>query len=293
MNSFSPFIIIAGVILFFFVSCTDSTYRELSLSDSLTFYASFENGFKADFSMGDSTLYIAHSWTRRSEAVPFYSQTEHLQISEGEGRYGNALWIDNSYTPVYFYKGKDNMLYTDHHWEGTVSFWLRLSPDEDLHEGYSDPIQLTTRSWNDGALFVDFTDVSPRIFRFAFFPDRDTWDPGYRDWDDVPFEERPMMEVTEPLFTHDKWVHVAFAFSNFNTGNNDGVVKGYINGERYGTLTGREQTFTWEPAELAIWLGYNYRGYFDELAIFNRALSLEEIAFIYSLEHGLQYLFED
>jgi len=291
-NTFFTFLML-WIVLFSLFTCTGSSNNDEALLQSLTFYASFDRGLQADFSAGDSVLYIAPSWSRRAEAEPFGSQATHFQISEDEGRFGNALWIDNSYTPVYFYKGKDNLHYSGYDWEGTVSFWLRLSPDEDLPDGYSDPIQLTTRAWNDGALFVDFTDESPRIFRFAFFADRDVWDPGLRDWDDVPFEERPMVEVEEAVFTRDEWVHVAFAFSNFNTGENNGSVSCYINGEYYGSLDGREQTFTWEPDEIAIWLGYNYRGYFDELAIFNRALNPEEIEHVYSLEYGIHQLFRD
>lgn len=282
--------LISVIYLFFcfqLLSCTGTTYPDESLSGSLTFFASFDQALTADVSNGDSLMYRAPTWNRRNEAVAYHSSNTHLRIAEGEGRYKNALWIDNSYTPVYFYKGKENVDYTAGEWEGTVSFWLRLTPDEDLHDGYSDPIQLTTRAWNDGALFVDFTDVSPRIFRFAFFPDRHVWDPDYRDWDDVPIKERPMIEVSESIFTHQEWVHVAFAYSKFNTGEKNGVVRSYINGTLHGTLDGREKTFTWKPEEIAIWLGYNYRGYVDELAIFNRALRSDEIESIYSLEHGI------
>lgn len=283
------------IFLFLFASvlnCTGLSDSEQSLVQSLTFFASFDHGHHADFSAGDSSLYIAPSWSRRAEAVPFDVQATHFQILKAEGRYGNALWIDNSYTPVYFYKGNNNFFYSNSEWEGTVSFWLRLTPDDDLHDGFSDPIQLTTRAWNDGALFVDFTDESPRIFRFAFFPDREIWDPEFREWDDVPIEERPMIDLTGNIFTRDEWVHVAFTFRNFNTGKANGSVRGYINGEFAGSLDNREQTYTWEPDEIAIWLGYNYRGFFDELAIFDRALSTEEIRILYLLNHGVGGLLE-
>jgi hypothetical protein len=293
MTSYSSIPTIFWMLTALIFNCSGSDNTDIILTESLTFFTSFDHGFSADFSKGDSNLYIAPSWSRRAEAEPFDSQFSHFLISEAEGRFGNALYIDNSYSPVYFYKGKDNLYYSGSNWEGTLSFWLRLSPDQDLPDGYSDPIQITTRTWNDGALFVDFTDVSPRIFRFAFFADRDVWDPGLREWDDVAVAERPMVEVTERVFTHDEWVHIAFVFSNFNTGRNDGNVSCYINGEFYGSLSGREQTITWDPDEIAIWIGYNYRGYFDELAIFNRVLTPEEIAYIYSLEQGIHQLIQD
>ncbi len=50
-----------------------------------------------------------------------------------------------------------------------------------------------------------------------------------------------------------------------------------------GTLAGRTQTFTWEPGEVAIALGVEFRGLMDELAIFNRALSADEVRLLHRL----------
>lgn len=280
-------ILILTLFCFLAASCKGSAENPYNFLDSLTFYASFDNGFEADVAAGNPQLYVSPSWSNRGEPQRVETDNEHFSIRNNEGKYGDALWIDNSWTPVYFYKGEENVQYRDSDWSGTVSFWIRLTPDEDLPDGFSDPIQLTDSGWNDGALFVDFTDDDERIFRFAFFADREVWDPELRDWDDVPFEERPMIEVSESLFSRDEWTHVAFTFRNFNTGAPDGEALGYINGRHIGTLSGRDQTITWNPELLAIWLGYNFRGYLDELAIFNRELSQSEIKRIYSLEHPL------
>jgi hypothetical protein len=263
--------------------CRGEPEFSAGILDSLTFYASFDNGFGADLASGDPCFYTAPSWTDRSRPRVVDSGNEHFTIHENRGRHANALWIDNSWTPVYFFKAAGNIAYREEDWSGTVSFWLKLSPKDDLPEGFSDPIQLTDKSWNDGALFVDFTDDDDRIFRFAFFPDREVWDPEKRNWEDVPREERPMIEVTEPVFHHDEWTHLAFTFQNFNSGKPDAVINTYINGSNYAGLTGMEQTVTWNPEQAAIWLGYNYRGYFDELAIFDRALTEAEVQELFSL----------
>ena len=259
--------------------------------DSLTFFTSFDYGKDADFASGDSIFYQAPSWANRHRHTPF-SESPHVEIHQDEGVYRNALWIDNSYTPVFLYRADQNVTYSETNWSGTVSFWMRLSPDEDLPDGFSDPIQITSREWNDGALFVDFTDQIPRIFRFAMFADRDVWDPDKRDWDDVPVEERPMIDVENHPFQHDEWTHIAFSFQNFNTGDSNGIVDGYINGIHTGTLSDREQTITWSLEEVFIWLGYNYRGYLDEIAIFDRALSESEIRSIYTLPNGIGELLD-
>lgn len=264
-----------------------SESAELNPDQSLTFFASFDDSFEAAFSQGDPNLYIAPGWEEKQKTMERYSGFDQLEIRQNEGRYGDALWVNNTDRPVFFYRGKDNIFYSESNWEGTVSFWLRLSPDEDLAEGYSDPIQLTDSAWNDGALYVDFTTQTPRTFRFAFFAEREIWDPQLRDWEEIPVEERPMVEVVENIFSRDHWVHIAFSFRNFNTGVKNGIVDCYINGKFYDSLSGREQTLRWDIDNAAIWLGYNYTGYFDELALFNRALSAEEIQYIYSLSNGI------
>ena len=45
----------------------------------------------------------------------------------------------------------------EENWDGTISFWLRLEPNRDLRPGYSDPLLVTPRAWNDASFFTDFT----------------------------------------------------------------------------------------------------------------------------------------
>lgn len=276
------------VLLFHTFGCkqADRPYHELK--KALTFYASFDNTMKADVALGDSILYVGPSWDLRMDYEPFSEDyNSYFSIHEGEGKHGDALWIDSRSEPVFFYRGKDNISYKPENWGGTISFWLRLNPEEDLYPGYSDPIQITPNAWNDAALFVDFTDKNPRNLRFAIFPNREVWDPNNRNWEDVPQKERPMLDIENPFFSNNKWTHIAFTFDHFNTGEGIGFVQGYLNGEKVGEQSSMKQIFTWDPSKVFIWLGYNYRGYFDELSIFNRQLSEEEIQHIYSLTGGI------
>jgi hypothetical protein len=70
---------------------------------------------------------------------------------------------------------------------------------------------------------------------------------------------------------------VAFTFQNFNTGKPNGIAKLYLNGEERGVLKERTQTFTWDHEKALIMLGLSYVGGFDELAIYDRALSNQEV----------------
>ena len=268
-------------------SCSEEITENSAIADSITFFSSFDNGLNADYSKGDPVFYIAPSWSNRDRYQPFTDQADHVEIHKNEGRYRHALRIENGYSPVYFYKGEQNISYREENWSGSVSFWLKLDPETDLAPGYSDPIQITTRSWNDGALYVDFTIEQPRRFRFAFFPDREVWDPEEREWEEVPVDEWPMVVLEDMPFSSDGWTFVAFTFRNYNSGEPNAAIDCFIQGEYVGSLENIEQTITWNPEEIAIWLGYNFRGYFDELAIYNRELNREEVKYIFELHEGL------
>jgi hypothetical protein len=83
---------------------------------------------------------------------------------------------------------------------------------------------------------------------------------------------------------------VLFTFEDFNSGRSDGVAKLYLNGKLYGMLSPREQTFTWDPAKALIMLGLSYVGLYDEVAVFNRALTDSEIRTLHELKEGIRSL---
>lgn len=253
------------------------TQASAPLRDALTFLAPFDGSLDAAVALGDRKLYVAASRKQASEAVAG-SSSDVVRLAPGEGRYGDALRVRLKSSPLVFFRGERNMVYRSRDWSGTVSVWLRLDPDRDLAPGYSDPLIITPRAWNDAAMFVDFTsDDVPRRFRFAAFADRGNWDPARREWEAVPVAERPMVELTGPRFAGTRWTHVAWTWSRFNTGGTDGVLACYLDGKPVGTLTGRPQTYTWDPREVTIALGVEFRGLMDELALFNRALTPLEI----------------
>jgi hypothetical protein len=81
-----------------------------------------------------------------------------------------------------------------------------------------------------------------------------------------------------------------FTFTNCNTGKKDGMATLYLDGKVAGTVTGREQTLSWDPAKAVAMLGLNYTGLFDELAFFNRALSAAEVEELFRLPEGIATL---
>lgn len=258
---------------------------------ALTFHASFDNGPDADFGQGDRRIFNAPSLKPPRISTPGLPTNGVVSIARSEGKFGDALRFHRKASEVVFFQVDRNLAYAKSNWSGTVSFWLRLDPDADLEPGYCDPLQITQREWNDGALWVDFSkDERPRHFRLGAFADRAVWDPNKRDYDQVPESERPMVTVTRPPFTRARWTHVVFTFSNFNTGTPDGEAALYLDSKRQGMVSTREQTFSWEPAMAITMLGIGYTGLFDDLAFFNRALTAAEVGQLFTLPGGITAL---
>lgn len=262
-----------------------------SLRQALTFHASFDHGADADFGAGDHRIFSAPSLKHPRIGAPGLPTNGVISIAKGEGKVGDALRFHGKAADVVFFQVDRNLAYAKSNWSGTVSFWLRLDPNTDLEPGYCDPLQITSREWNDAALWVDFSkDERPRHFRLGAFADRAVWDPKLGDLDKLPEAERPMVTVTRPPFARQRWTHVAFTFANFNTGKKNGLASLYLDGQLQGTVSAREQTLSWEPAKTFALLGIGYTGLFDELAFFNRALTTAEVEQLFALPRGLAAL---
>jgi hypothetical protein len=260
------------------------------LVKSLTFHASFDKSPDADFALGDKRLFNAPNMNQPRTGAPGLPASGVVTQVPG-GKFGSALkFVKKSSEMVFFYAEK-NVDYATNKFGGTVSLWLNLTPDEDLEPGYTDPIQITPRAWNDAAFFVEFTkDEKPREFRLGAYADLKVWNPNNRDWNTIPFEEKSLIKVERPPFKRGQWTHIVFTFSNYNTGKSDGQTQLYLNGESKGSLSPRQQTFTWDLSKTRVMLGLSYVGLYDELSIFNRPLTAAEIKEVYQLPNGVTAL---
>lgn len=259
-----------------------------ALREALTFHAPFDGSLDAAFADGDRVLYSAPSQKQRADAKPGLPADGVVRHTSGGGRFGGALQFTAKAPSFVFFRGERNMPYQRADWSGTVSFWLSTDPQGALAPGFCDPVQITPRAWNDAAFFVEFEKRPESIpFRLGAYADTAVWNPQKRRFADIPASERPLITVDNPPFAGGRWTHVVFTFERFNTGRPDGIVRLYLDGAPQGTLSARQQTFTWDPAATAIALGLNYIGSLDELAIFNRALSEAEIRTLHELPRGV------
>jgi hypothetical protein len=260
-----------------------------ALGASLTFHASFDKGFDADFAKGDKRIYTAMD-NKRAEVKLGMARAD-VQLAPGTGRYGAALRFNDKVVPTLLFQGDQNVAYRASDWSVTVSFWLRVDPQVELAPGYCDPVLLTDKKWDDAALFVDFTkDEVPRWFRMAAFSDYSAWNPESTPWGDVPMARWPMAVVKEPPFAGDKWTHVAIRLEGANVPGKAWTATLFLDGSPQGDVTG-SGPYTWDTAKSVIQLGISYIGSLDDLAVFDRALSPAEIRYIAQSEEGITGLY--
>ncbi len=259
------------------------------LRDALLLLATFDADIDADYAAGDPGLYHAPR-EDRSRPIPDLPETDDVDWSPDTGKFGHSLQFNRKSDSVVFYRGPQNVGHRSRNWNGSVSFWMRVSPDEDLPEGYCDPLQIAGGKWAEGAMFVEFSKNSPREFRLGMMPITPLWNPRQKQYEQMTVSERPIVQVKRPPFRADRWTHVAFTFQNANTGAKDGRGKLYLDGKYQGELKDWQLSFGWNPDEVLLTLGLNYVGFLDEVAVFNRPLALQEIQTLFLARESLATL---
>ncbi|MCU0706839.1 MAG: LamG domain-containing protein [Pirellula sp.] len=268
-----------------------STLLGQQLKSSLSFHASFDQGIDADVARGDASLWHAAKMDDRKGAEKGLPPGMEVRWLPEQGRFGGCLQFSESRGPMVFYRAAKNFPELKPGWSATVMFWLKTDPIGLLKEGFCDPIQITSKQWDDAAMFVEFEKRSTGIpFRLGVYADKPVWNPTNRKFEEIPPAERPLAPVDKPPFAKDVWVHVAFTVSQFNTGKEDGVAELFFDGKPVAKLSHRNQMFSWDVDQAAIMLGLGYIGSMDDLAIFDRALSPSEIQTVYQFSEGIQAL---
>lgn len=265
-------------------SVADTT--KSSLKTALTFYSSFDKGIDADFALGDTHMYTIPN-RKAIDSIKVGLHKSDISIQEGKGKYGAGLMFTERSLGNIYYPSEKNIAYNTENWSGAISFWLSLDPSKDLEPGYCDPIQITDVSYNDAAIWVDFTKENPRDFRLGVIGDRDVWNPNPEGPDNEnPIFNKRLAGVKNPPFGSDTWTHILINFSELNSTNGKATL--YINGKQMGVRNNIDTPFTWELSKSNIYLGLGYIGLMDDLSIFNKSLTQEEITTLYTLENGVQ-----
>lgn len=261
-------------------------------ADHLALHASFDETLMADFSRGDRALYsFSNPAERDAGGITVKADPPMLRIVPEGGKFGGCLRREKGDTRRLFYRAGSVLRFEEYiPVSGTVSVWIRTSPDEDLSDQYCDPVMFMDRDFHDGSIFIEWSkDHAPRRFRFAMLPKTETWNPDRIGWEDHPPGARPVVELTSSIFSRESWVHVAFTFENYNSASG-GKGALYINGLHQGVINTRDFTSAWSPETLMLLVGVHFAGDLDDLAVFDIPLKPQEIAVLYRLPGGIQDL---
>ena len=266
---------------------TSADQKKSDLASALTLHASFDERLDADFSRGDRTCYI-----KKGKQLHHAVANDDVKLTHHAGRFGGALHFTkkSGYRPAFRDSGV--LGYNDTNWNTTVSVWLRLNPDKDLEPGYCDPVQIIGDDGKKGFIFLEFSkDETPRYFRYAIRPLFDIWNPTNVSWADIPFDKRPMVQVERPPFSRETWTHVIFTLENVNDKRKPPVGRLYMNGKLRGSIEDWDLTFGWDPSQVLLVLGASYVGHMDDLSVFHRVLSHDEVKQIYGMNNGVRDLY--
>jgi hypothetical protein len=257
-----------------------------NLSSALTLHASFDQGLDADFARGDKKCYVL-----MGRELVAAAPTDEVRLSPEAGRFGGALHFTKKGTVRPVFKDAGVLGYNDKSWNASVSIWLRLNPDEDLEPGYCDPVQIVGDDSRKGFIFLEWSkNETPRYFRYAIRPLFAIWNPNNVQWDEIPFDKRPMVQVARAPFSSDAWTHVVLTLHNINDKSQRPSGQLFINGEPQGAIENWDLTFGWDRARVQLVLGASYVGHMDDLAVFNRALTDAEVKLLYGLQQGVAEL---
>lgn len=257
------------------------------LRDALTFHAPFDDSMDAAFSRGDSKVISAGS---SPKGQPVVEMKDVIKLAPGAGKFGGALHVrkKNPFRPTF--KGPGVLDYKSANWSGSVSIWLRLTPDEDLEPGYCDPVQIVGGDNKKGFMFLEWSkDEKPREFRYAIRPLDEIWNPQKKDWAKMTDAERPAVNLKTAPFSRAKWTHALFTYDRLNAGK-AGVGKLYLDGKLQGTIKDWDLTLGWEAEKVQLVLAAAYVGHMDDLAVFNRALTDAEARQVFELKNGIKDL---
>ena len=269
----------------FLVTFTAAAQSTAGLKQALTFHASFDKGFDADFSRGDKA---AMSRTKQG-TVPLVANEE-LQLVPG-GRFGGGLHFTKKGGTQPRFKGAGVLGYNATNWSASVSVWLRLDPDKDLEPGYCDPVQIVGDDTKKGFIFMEWSkDDMPRHFRFAIRPRVELWNPNGLDWAKMTDAQRPAVNLPRAPFSREAWTHAVFTLENVNNKAKKPMGKLWLNGKLMGTIENWDLTLGWNPDAVQLVLGASYVGHMDDLAVFNRALTDAEVTQLHGLKTGVREL---
>ena len=274
-------IIIWGVTIMLTAQAGQAEELGDDLRKALVFYASFDEAVKADIAGGQKTLNTR--FNHPSEAGQFVFEEGFnervFRIAKDRGLSGGALEVVDVLpnNGRVFFPAQGNLPFDANGWGGALSVWCQTDPNKLLKTTFCDPIQITQKGAGNGGLWFDFNNNKPRDMRHGAFPAVPEGEKPIAEDD----PQAPIVHVPKIDWKADDWHHVVLTWSGFDTGKPDAVSRIFIDGILIGEIRDRSLTMNWQLDKTGIYVAVNYIGLLDELAIFRRPVSAEEVQELY------------
>ncbi len=245
------------------------------------FYASFDEALKADVGGGQLTPDTRFGPPMEPAKHVFEKGFDEkvFRIAKGRGVSGGALEavdvLPNN--GRIFFPAAGNLAFDPKGWSGALSIWCQTDPNQLLKTTFCDPIQITQRGANNGGLWFDFNNNQPRDMRHGAFPAVAEGQKPISEED----PQAPMVRIPAIDWKADEWHHVVLNWSNLDTGQSNARSQIYVDGKLIGEVRDRPLAMQWDLSKAGIYVAINYIGLLDELAVFRRALTADEVQLLF------------
>ena len=252
---------------------------ESALRKAVTFYASFDESLMPDVGVGPIMTRAGDPNVPDKLTFADGYDKAVYKIARGKGVTGGNCLEASDVLPNrgrFFYPVKGNLAYKKGGWSGALSMWINMDPAA-LKLTFCDPVQITQKGANNGGIWFDFNDAKPRDLRMGVFPAVLEGTVGAKETD----ADAPMVRVPKVDFKAGEWHHIVLSWSNFDTGKKDALATLYIDGKKIGVVKDRAIAMDWDIEKAGIYTAVGYTGLLDEMALFNRALTADEVRMLH------------
>lgn len=266
----------AGLFTFATVAPLTAGEKKDKLLDAVLFFASFDKDVKGDIGGGDLTLSTRSNDPKDKSKFIFKKgfDSKVFRIAPGKGIQGGALEVADVLpnNGRIFFRAKGNIGFKKG-WSGAVSFWINTDPNKLLKTPFCDPVQITHKGANNGGIWFDFNNAKPRDCRMGVFSAVPVGEKPVSEDD----PKAPMVRVPAVKFKAGEWHHIVLTWKNLDTGKPNGQAILYIDGKKQGSLDNAPLAMDWDIEKAGIYVAVNFIGLMDELAVFRRVLTVDEV----------------
>jgi hypothetical protein len=249
---------------------------------AVLFYASFDEHVRGD--LGGGGLEPATRFNHETEPGRFVFEPgidhEKFRIAARKGVHGGALEATDVLprNGRIFFPLQGNLAYQPGGWGGAVSVWCNTDPNHLITAKFCDPVQITEKGAGNGGIWFDYNDMPrPRDMRHGAFSAVPAGGKPIAESD----PDAPLVRVPKIDWKAGEWHHVVLSWRNFDTGRDDGVSAFYVDGRLVGEVRGRAIAMNWDVEKAGVYFAVNYIGLLDELALFRRELTADEVRRLY------------